>query len=429
MPTNKPIQSVVVTSAVSSITFSGIDQSYTDLLITANFTLSTANASVFMRFNEDTTTAYSDTSISGTGSALWTDRDSNATQIRVSAQRTAQTATDRQTFTININDYNNTTNYKTCLSRYGSVGGVEAFAGQWRKTAAINSITFGFGSSYTFSPGTTISLYGIKSGGSPQALGGDQVTTDGTYWYHTFRTTQAFIPYKALTVDYLVVAGGGAACLAGGGAGGVRSTVTATGGGGSLESPISLALQPYTITVGAGGATIVNAIGVNGNNSTLATITSTGGGGGNSEGDGVAGGSGGGGGTGAPAATRAGGAASPSGQGYAGGGTNSGRNRASGGGGGAGAVGNTNSLEQTGAGGGAGITVFGLAIGGGGGGGGRAAYVNGAGINFGGGSGGTYTGGAEAATNGTANTGGGGGGGWETNRNGGSGLVIVRYPV
>ena len=51
---------------------------------------------------------------------------------------------------------------------------------------------------------------------------------------------------KSLTVDYLVVAGGsGGGFDAGGagGAGGLRSTVTATGGGGSLESPLSLALN------------------------------------------------------------------------------------------------------------------------------------------------------------------------------------------
>jgi hypothetical protein len=51
---------------------------------------------------------------------------------------------------------------------------------------------------------------------------------------HTFTSSGTFVPYEALTADYLVVAGGGGGgdgASGGGGAGGLRSTVTATGGG------------------------------------------------------------------------------------------------------------------------------------------------------------------------------------------------------
>jgi hypothetical protein len=427
MPTNKPIQSVVVTSAVSSITFSGIDQSYTDLLITANFTLSTANASVFMRFNGDTTTAYSDTSISGTGSALWTDRDSNATQIRVSAQRTAQSATDRQAFTININDYNNTTNYKTCLSRYGSVGGVEAFAGQWRNTAAINSITLGFGSSYTFSPGTIVSLYGIKSG-APQALGGDVVVTDGNYWYHAFRSSGTFTAQRPMSADVLTIAGGGSGAEnnAGGGAGGLLYSAS------QLLSPTN-----YTVTIGAGAAGRAAAsglTGINGSNSVFGTLTAIGGGGGQ---NGTVGGSGGG-----ASSVRTQGT---SGQGNAGGLSGpASDNYTGGGGGGAGQQGGDGQATVSGKGGDgvdtysswASATGTGANSGyyAGGGAGGWFSNTNtgssgGAGLGGGGNSG-------RPGSDGTANTGGGGAGGTRSvsgtnyaSTNGGSGLVIVRYPV
>jgi hypothetical protein len=68
---------------------------------------------------------------------------------------------------------------------------------------------------------------------------GGTITTDGTYWYHTFTTSGTFVPYENLTADCLVIAGGGAGAATdgndtqgggGGGAGGLRSTVTATGG-------------------------------------------------------------------------------------------------------------------------------------------------------------------------------------------------------
>jgi hypothetical protein len=36
-----------------------------------------------------------------------------------------------------------------------------------------------------------------------KATGGDSVTTDGTYWYHTFLSSGTFTPTEALTADYL----------------------------------------------------------------------------------------------------------------------------------------------------------------------------------------------------------------------------------
>ena len=434
MATNKPIQSVVVTSAVSSITFSGIDQSYTDLVIMADFTISVANASVFLRFNGDTSASFSDTSISGTGSAQYTDRDSSATQIRVSAQRTAQTATDRQHFTVHINDYSNTTTWKTCISRYGSIGGVEAFAGQWRNTAAINSITLGFASSYTFSPGTIVSLYGIKSG-STQANGGDLVTTDGNYWYHAFTNTGAFTPLKPLTADILVIAGGG------GGAG--QNTAAGGSGGGGAGGLLYFASQSltttnYTCTVGSGGpggsSSSNGTVGVDSRFGALTLVK--GGGYGAKGGSGTTGGNGGSGGGGAYGGTPTAGGSPTSGQGNAGG--NGTSYQFSGGGGGAGAAGSS----QTPGVGSSAYSSWGLATGTGQNVAGTVYYAGG-----GAGAGGTtataggYGGGATAglsgtAPSGTANTGGGGGGGGDsysygstTGGTGGSGIVIVRYPV
>jgi hypothetical protein len=114
----------------------------------------------------------------------------------------------------------------------------------------------------TFLQYSTFYLYGVAALGTtpaivPYATGGDTIMTDGTYWYHTFVSSGTFTPAKALTADYLVVAGGG-----GGGQGGQRCrwrrwtscTVGATGGGGSLESALSLGTSAYTVTIGAGGA-------------------------------------------------------------------------------------------------------------------------------------------------------------------------------
>jgi hypothetical protein len=315
-------------------------------------------------------------------------------------------------------------------------------AGLWSITSAITSIEV-YTNVTTWAQFSTFYLYGVAKLGTtpaivPYATGGDTIMTDGTYWYHTFISSGTFTPQKALSCDYLVVAGGGSGGATnvggGGGAGGLRSTVTATGGGGSLESALSLASGTgYTVTIGAGAAGTTS-YGLKGSNSVFSTITSTGGGGGQVLGTDRNGGSGGGGGQ--AEATAGTGTAN---QGY-GGGVAFVQYAPStewdgGGGGGAGAVGAAGVSGTPGVGGnGVATSISGSSVTyAGGGGGGR--YD---GTTYSGASGGSGGGGAAGAnangTNGTANTGGGGGAstgatGTRTSGSGGSGIVIVRYAV
>ena len=321
----------------------------------------------------------------------------------------------------------------------------------WSNTAAITSISITPGGS-PFLQYTTAYLYGITSytgDSTPKAVGG-VVTSDSTYYYHTFTNTGNFTPTQNLTnVDYLVVAGGGGGGSApgynggaagGGGAGGLRATFGTTGGGGSLETKLSLnASTQYTVTVGAGGPSIVNVrynnIGSNSaiSGSGLTTITATGGGRGGAVsgvvGVGGDGGSGGGGGNGASPFT---GGTGTTNQGYAGGSSSGNANVGGGGGGGAGAAGSNYSSGNGGA-GGAGVNFSSFSISGvtylaGGGGGGSYASYTASGGSGVGGSGGAATGNGSA---GTANTGSGGGGSGTSTSSysgaGGSGIVIIRY--
>lgn len=244
----------------------------------------------------------------------------------------------------------------------------------------------------------------------------------------------------APSVKVLVVAGGG-----GGGEGG--------GGGGGViyNEAVDISAQPYTITVGAGGAgsTNGNAAGVSGSNSSAFGLTAIGGGRGgvSSSGNtnGANGGSGGGG-------RRDGGGSGGSGtaeQGNTGGNSlpSCGCYKGGGGGGGAGAVGGNGAggTAATEAGGTGGIGIAnnisgGMVYYGGGGGGGTegtggALGLRGLGGTGGGGAGFTAQGGSTlTAVAGTANTGGGGGGrptnvGSGTAGAGGSGIVIISYPT
>jgi len=323
-------------------------------------------------------------------------------------------------------------------------------AGLWSNTAAITSITFTAGSG-SFAANSTFSLYGVAALGTtpvlaPKATGGNIVANDGTYWYHAFISSGNFVPQTGLTAECLVIAGGGAGGAnagGGGGAGGFRSATS-----------LALTVQNYPITVGAGGSgTNIVSPPTSGSDSVFSTITSTGGGRGGSNAGYVAltGGSGGGGGMydslyddGAAGNTPS---TSPSqgSNGGNGGGLLQAENASGGGGGGATANGG-NASNGTPGNGGAGSSAFstwasvtstgvsGSFAGGGGGGAWNSSGAISTGGSGGGGAGGRGGNGTFAnSTSGTANTGGGGGGGGVSSSiasgNGGSGIVIIRYPI
>lgn len=433
MSTYTPIASVTLDSAQSSVTFSGIPQTYTDLVLVAAVTGVSVATDPWIRINSDTGTNYSWTWLSGNGSAASSERGTNNSKLYYSAISTIQN--NVQLIQFNFMNYSNTTTYKTVLWRESDAGTeTGATVGLWRSTSAINTLEISLDASRTYSAGTTFNLYGVANASITnvaKATGGDSVYTDGTYWYHIFRSSGTFTPTQALTADYLVVAGGAGGGWnygGGGGAGGMRCTVTATGGGGSLESALSLTAQAYTVTVGAGGASTTN-----GSNSVFSSITSTGGGAGKgnsvSPETGATGGSGGGGGA---SGTKGSGTAN---QGYAGGdGYTDGATYGVGGGGGGAGAAATNGSSSGGGNGGNGVatSISGSSVtyAGGGAGGGDSRQSKPAGTaGTGGGGAGTQSGNASA---GTANTGGGGGGSGHSataGGAGGSGIVIVRYGV
>jgi hypothetical protein len=433
MSTYEPIASQTVGTAVSSVTFSSIPQNYTDLIIVVNSRLSTGLSGTVMQYNGDTGSNYSYTRVYGNDlNQALSDRASNNTFARFGLNSTANLTTG----ICHINNYSNSAVFKTGLGRTGILdfGGYVSFnVNLWRNTSPITSIRIFNEGGANYVTGSTFTIYGIAAGNSSaKASGGNIVTTDGTYWYHTFTSSGVFIPSQALTCDYLVVAGGGAGGENGGGGGGAGGYRTSIGG-----SALSLSANTvYQTLIGAGAAgaaytTNPNASGANGSNSVFSTITSTGGGGGGANGTiAGAGGSGGGGGGRNPGGGT-GGAASPSGQGNAGGNgsTNAPNAYGAGGGGGSGGAGSPGTSSIGGA-GGAGtanlINGSSITYAGGGGGGAEGGSGGGAGA-AGGGNGGN----SSAGINAIANTGSGGGGAGANNfgGSGGSGIVIIRYAV
>jgi hypothetical protein len=437
MSTYTPISTQTLTSAAASVTFTGIPQNYTDLVLIVTGTRNSASLDLLRyQFNGDAGTNYSRTFIIGNGSTASSSRSTNQT-FGYAGDMSNSVISNH---IIHFMNYSNTTTFKTVLTRGNkSDAYTEAEVNLWRNTAAINSIFLSPGG-VNFNADCTFTLYGIGSG-SPKAFGGNIVTTDGTYWYHTFNTSGIFSPMTNLAnVDYLVVAGGGGGGSSGsnsngpggGGAGGFRTSAGTSGGGASAESKLSLNQGfNYTVVVGAGGVggLTTNSTGAKGSNSIFSTITSIGGGGA------------------APAAYTAINGIGGSGSGSHGGvdGVDTGNNETSGQGFRGGYRDATNAIGSGGGGGGGagavGATATNNSKVGGAGGAGVASSISGTSVTYagGGGGGGTTAGGAggsgggsagEAGTNATANTGGGGGGNFNgTAGAGGSGIVIVRYAV
>jgi hypothetical protein len=430
-------------ASVASITFANIPQSgYTDLKVVISARGDGASGSFICQFNGATTGLSSRVLYGINGNATGSSSYSDENSIWGYTTNSGSTSNTFNNAEIYIPNYNvSGVNKPVSIDAVNETNAADArqnmTAGLWSSTAAITSITLlsktGSNVATNFTQYSTFSLYGLAATGTtpviaPKASGGNVIDTDGTYWIHTFNTSGTFTPSTSLTCDYLVVAGGGGGAGSGGGAG-------PGGGGGGFRTGTGLAVtaQNYTITVGGGGTATGLYGTTNGSNSVFSSITSTGGGTG-----GDAGGSGGGG------YPNSSGAAGTSGQGNAGGsGSGAGGNRyTGGGGGGAGAVGGNASSSAGGNGGnGTANSYSGTSVtyaGGGGGGGGRdggrpESLTGGTGGTGGGGAGGS-TSSPSGSVNGTVNTGGGGGGaGYDGNpvrgALGGSGIVIIRYPV
>lgn len=159
--TYEPIATQTLASAASSVTFSSITGSYTDLVLVGNYGLSSASQLLEMRLNSDTGTNYSYTYLSGDGSSATSGR--YATQNFIPINWISPSTTITTATLTNINNYSNTTTYKTVLTRSNNANtGTDAIVSLWRNTAAITTILL-FSSSGNILSGSTFTLYGIKA--------------------------------------------------------------------------------------------------------------------------------------------------------------------------------------------------------------------------------------------------------------------------
>ena len=162
--TYEPIATQTVTSAVGTVTFSSIPQTYTDLVLVSSRQQASA-ARLYLRFNGDTSSLYSDVWISGEGASAFSGKDSGQSTISIGGIWNGSTTTTWATNITHIMNYTNTTTFKSTLTKdandKGSSGTIEAMIGMYRSTSAITAVNVVGGSN--FAVGSTFTLYGIKA--------------------------------------------------------------------------------------------------------------------------------------------------------------------------------------------------------------------------------------------------------------------------
>jgi len=166
--TYEPLATTTLGSAAASVTFSSISGSYTDLVLVVNARSSrtaVSTAPINITFNSDTGSNYSNTFLFGNGSTTGSSRGTNANNIYTGdMSSSASSYAGFANLLLSINNYSNTTTYKTTIARCNSANAfAEAVCGLWRSTSAINSITITEGSTNNWVADSTFTLYGIKA--------------------------------------------------------------------------------------------------------------------------------------------------------------------------------------------------------------------------------------------------------------------------
>ena len=160
--TYEPIATSTVSgSTTSSITFSSIPGTYTDLRLVLVAANPTSNDSFGLRFNSNTsTTNYSDTYLNADGASATSGKDTSASLIYAG---NINATPNWGLYTYDIFNYAGSTN-KTVLVQWSNdrngAGSVGREVGLWRSTSAITDI---FIMNTTFATGTVATLYGIKA--------------------------------------------------------------------------------------------------------------------------------------------------------------------------------------------------------------------------------------------------------------------------
>jgi hypothetical protein len=163
--TYTPIATQTLSTTATTVSFSSIAGSYTDLVLIAVMKTTGTNFQPILRYNSDTGSNYSSTTVWGDGSTAGSNRHTSQNGIYANPGSGIGTAGQFMPWIINIMNYANTTTYKTSVERFNNTPSiVNAGVGLWRNTAAITTVSLtAEAGSNDFQSGSTFTLYGIAA--------------------------------------------------------------------------------------------------------------------------------------------------------------------------------------------------------------------------------------------------------------------------
>lgn len=160
--TYEPIATTTLGTAASSITFSSIAASWTDLKLVFVVQNSVSNT-LNLRLNNDSSSAYSYTQLGGDGSSIYSARSNNQNQIQIGYGSGMPTSPNWGLYSFNIFSYtgsvNKTIYTEMSVDKNGS-GETNRNVGVWLSTSTVNRIDL-LANAGSFAIGTTATLYGI----------------------------------------------------------------------------------------------------------------------------------------------------------------------------------------------------------------------------------------------------------------------------
>lgn len=168
------ISSTVLSSTTQSVTFSGIPQTYTDLILKMSYRTDAAGlfgSNPAIRFNGDSTSNYSYTAIEARGSTPGYLAESSINALYMqSADSAGNTANVFTNNTVYIPNYTGTSNKPIWqlkgAEQDATTAELHVFASLYRGSSAISTILIGPSSnivSNNFVSGSSFFLYGIKN--------------------------------------------------------------------------------------------------------------------------------------------------------------------------------------------------------------------------------------------------------------------------
>ena len=150
------LATITLQVAAPLITFSGIPNTYRDLILVVRANTTSSFDPISMVFNSDTTTTRAGVHMTGNGSTA-----SSGTYTDLRLGDIYSTFNAPSLFVVTIADYSATDKHKTYLSRGNQSGNyANAIAGRWASNNAVSSISLSGQYSGSFSVGSTFSLYG-----------------------------------------------------------------------------------------------------------------------------------------------------------------------------------------------------------------------------------------------------------------------------